>query len=89
MQLWSNLPSWLQSGRVLIRFGLRLLILIAFAGFSSTALNQSLHALFWMATVLCALIAGLRRERFLDDDLNHWDEMAAYGAPCALTQALG
>ena len=46
-------------------------------------------ALFWMATVLCAVIAGIRRERLLDHDLNHWDEMAAYGALCALTRALG
>ena len=89
MQQWPNLSRRLHSGRVLIRFGLRLLILIAFAGFSSIALHQSLQALFWMATVLCAVIAGLRRERFLDDDLNHWDETAAYGALCALTQALG
>jgi len=44
-------------------------------------------ALFWMATVLCAAIAGIRRERFRD--LNHWDEMAAYGALCALARTLG
>jgi hypothetical protein len=42
-----------------------------------------------MAAVLCAVIAGIRRERFLDHDLNHWDEMAAYAALCALTRALG
>jgi hypothetical protein len=35
------------------------------------------------------VIAGIRRERFLDHDLNHWDEMAAYAALCALTRALG
>jgi hypothetical protein len=72
-----------------MRFGLRLLILVAFAGFGSIGLNQGLMALFWMATVLCALIAGIRRERFLDHDLNHRDEMAAYGALCALTRSLG
>jgi hypothetical protein len=42
-----------------------------------------------MAAVLCALIAGIRQERFLDHDLNHWDEMAAYSALCALTRSLG
>ena len=89
MQHWPNLPRRLRSVRVLVRFGLRLLILIAFAGFASVGLNQSLMALFWMATVLCALIAGIRQERFLDHDLNHWDEMAAYGALCALTRAIG
>jgi hypothetical protein len=86
---WPNLRRRLRSTKVLIRFGVRLLILIAFAGFGSIGLNQSLLALFWMAAVLCALIAGIRRERFLDHDLNHWDEMAAYSALRALTRSLG
>ncbi|MCK1515655.1 hypothetical protein IVB22_24500 [Bradyrhizobium sp. 190] len=89
MQHWPNLPQRLRSTQVLVRFGLRLLVLVAFAGFGSIGLKQSLMALFWMATVLCAAIAGIRQERFLDRDLNHWDEMAAYGALCALTRALG
>ena len=89
MQHWPNLPRRLPSAEVLIRFGVRLLVLVAFAGFGSIGLNQSLMALFWMATVLCAAIAGIRRERFLDHDLNHWDEMAAYGALCALARTLG
>ena len=89
MPHWPNLRRQLRSTQVLIRFGIRLLILIAFAGFGSIGLNQSLLALFWMAAVLCALIAAIRRERFLDHDLNHWDEMAAYSALCALTRSLG
>ena len=89
MQHWLNLPRRLRSAQVLVRFGVRLLVLVAFAGFGSIGLNQSLLALFWMAAVLCAVIAGIRRERFLDHDLNHWDEMAAYAALCALTRAIG
>jgi hypothetical protein len=89
VQHWPNLPRPLRSAQVLVRFGVRLLVLVTFAGFSSIGLNQSLMALFWMATVLCAVIAGIRQERFLDRDLNHWDEMAAYSALCALTRALG
>jgi hypothetical protein len=89
VQHWPNLPRRLRLIRVLVRFSLRLLILIAFAGFASAGLNQSLMALFWMATVLCAVIAGIRQERFLDHDLNHWDETAAYAALCALTRAIG
>jgi len=89
VQHWPNLRRRLRSTQVLIRFGVRLLVLIAFAGFGSIGLNQSLLALFWMAAVLCALIAAIRRERFLDHYLNHWDEMAAYSALCALTRSLG
>ena len=74
---------------MLIRFGVRLLVLVVFAGFGSIGFNQSLIALFWMAAILCAAIAGIRRERILDHDLNHWDEVAAYGALYAFTRALG
>jgi hypothetical protein len=42
-----------------------------------------------MSTVLCAVIALIRREQFMDADLNHWDEMAAYAALCALASATG
>ena len=63
MQHWPNLPQRLRSAQVLVRFGVRLLVLAAFAGFGSIGLNQSLLALFWMAAVLCAVIACIRRER--------------------------
>ena len=89
MQHWPDVPQRLRSAQVLVRFGLRLLILVTFAGFSSVGLLQGLMVLFWMATALCAVIAGIRQERFLDHELNHWDEMAAYGALCALTRSLG
>ncbi len=71
-----------------MRFGFRLLVPIVFASFASIGLNRSLMALFWMATLLCGVIAGIRREPLLDRNLNHWDEMAAYGALCALTCTL-
>ena len=60
-------------------FGVRLLVLVAFAAFGSIGFGRSL-ALLWMAAVLCAVIAGIRREPPLDTDLNHWDEMVAYAA---------
>ena len=74
---------------MILRFGLRLLILIAFAAFASTGFTRSVVALLWMSTILCAVVGFMRREPFLADDLNHWDEMAAYGALCALAQATG
>lgn len=89
MQHWPNLPQRLRSTQVLIRFGVRLLVLVTFASFGSIGFNRSLMALFWMAAVLCAAIAGIRRERLFDHDLNHWDEVAAYGALYALTRTLG
>ena len=89
MQHWPNLPQRLRSAQVLIRFGVRLLVLVVFASFGSIEFTQSLMALSWMAAAFCAAIAAIRHERILDLDLNHWDEVAAYGALCALTRALG
>ena len=77
----------LGSAHVIVRFCLRLLVLTAFAAFGSIGFARSLIVLLWMSTMLCALIGSMRRDPFMAPDLNHWDEMAAYGALCALAQA--
>ena len=76
------------SAQVLARFGVRLVILTAFAAFGSIGFGRSLVALLWMSTLLSAVIGGVRREPLLAPQLNRWDEMAAYGALCALINAL-
>jgi len=85
-----HLPQNLRSTQVLVRFGLRLIILTALAAFASIGFGRSLVALSSMTATLCAVVGTIRREPFLaPDHLNHWDEMAAYGALCALVQATG
>ena len=76
------------SAQVLARFGVRLIVLTAFAAFGSIGFGRSLVALLWMSTLLSAVIGGVSREIPLAPHLNHWDEMAAYGALCALVSAL-
>ena len=76
------------SAQVLARFGVRLIVLTAFAAFGSIGFGRSMVALLWMSTLLSAVIGGVRRELPLASRLNHWDEMAAYGALCALFNAL-
>ena len=76
------------SAQVLARFGVRLIVLTAFAVFGNIGFGRSLLALLWMSTLLSAVIGGVRRELPLAPQLNHWDEMAAYGALCALISAL-
>ena len=76
------------SAQVLARFGVRLIVLTAFAAFGSIGFGRSMVALLWMSTLLSAVIGGVRREPLLAPQLNHWDEMAAYGALCALINAL-
>jgi hypothetical protein len=65
---------------VLIRFGLRMSILMIFAMFGHIGFGRSLTALLWMSAILCAFIAIIRREHPFDTALNHWDEMVTYAA---------
>ena len=87
MQQLANTPR-IGSVQVLARFGVRMVILTAFAAFGAIGFGRSLVALLWMSTLLSAVIGGVRREPILAPQLNHWDEMAAYSALCALFSAL-
>ena len=79
-----NLPQEVQSTRVLVRFGLRVIILVIFAAFASIGFGRGLAALLWMSIILCAVIGAMRREPPFGPVLNHWDEMVAYAAMFAL-----
>ena len=74
----------LTSGRVLIRFGVRMIILATFAAFSSIGFSRGLATLMWMAIVFSSLVAIIKRERLFESDLNHWDETVAYAAVFSL-----
>jgi len=73
---------------VLVRFCLRLIILIVFAAFGSIGFGGSLAALLWMSTVLSAVIGAMKRELPFDAVLNHWDETVFYLALCCLVSGL-
>jgi hypothetical protein len=72
----------------MLRFGLRMVILVIFAAFGSIGFGRSLVALLWMSTILSAVIGAVRLEPPFDTTLNHWDETAAYAALCALVSGL-
>lgn len=78
-----------QTIRVIIRFWLRMIIVLAFATFSSIRFDQILALLLLMSMVLSAVLATLKREAPLATTLNHWDEAIAYAALCCLAVALG
>lgn len=65
---------------VLIRFCVRIIILITFAAFGSVGFGMSLAALLAMAALLCTVVATVRREAMFSRALNHWDEAIAYAA---------
>jgi len=83
-----NLPQQLRSTRVIVRFGLRMVILVIFATVGSIGFDRSVAALLWMSTILSAVIAAMRREPPFDKVLNHWDETVAYAALCCLVGGL-
>lgn len=65
---------------VLIRFSVRIVILITFATFSSVGFGVCLAALLAMASLLCTVVATARREAMFSRALSHWDEAVAYAA---------
>jgi hypothetical protein len=56
-----NPPRELRSNQVLIRFGLRMIILVAFAALGGIGFGSNLAALLWMSIVLCAEVARRRK----------------------------
>ena len=65
---------------VLIRFCVRITILLTFAAFSSAGFGMSLAALLAMAALLCTIVATVKREMMFSRALTHWDEAGAYAA---------
>ena len=88
MAQFSNLPKQLISIQILIRFCVRMIILVAFAAFSGIGFDRSLAALLWMSIILCAVIGIMKREQPFGAALNHWDESVAYAALFALVTSL-
>jgi hypothetical protein len=72
---------------VLIRFCLRMSILVIFAAFGSIGFGRSLAALLWMSITLCAVIGTIKREPPFDGVLNHWDETVAFAALFSLVSS--
>ena len=83
MQL-PDFPRKLGSAQVLIRFGVRLLVLVVFATFGGIGFGRSLAALLWMSTILSAVVpsSDLRRHvhagRGLDQTLAAPDLCSPY-----------
>jgi Na+/H+ antiporter NhaD/arsenite permease-like protein len=75
-----NPPRELKSGQVLFRFCVRITILVGFSAFGGVGFARSLAALAAMSTILCAVLASVKREAVFGAVLNHWDEAVAYAA---------
>jgi hypothetical protein len=78
----------LRSTQVLIRFSMRIIILVVFAAFGGIGFGRSFAALLAMSAVFSAVVGVIRREPPFDDVLNHWDETLAYAALFCLANGL-
>ena len=81
---FQELPEGLASSRVLVRFGVRMIILATFAASSSLGFARGLATLMLMAIILSSLMAAIKRERPFQSALNYWDETVAYAAVFSL-----
>ena len=85
----TKLTRGTQTIHVIVRFSLRMAILLAFAAFGSTRFDRVLMLLLLMSAILSAVLAALKREEPLAPVINHWDEAIAYVALCCVTIAFG
>jgi hypothetical protein len=73
-----------KSTQVMVRFGLRMAAVVAFAVLGGIGFERGLTVMLWMSTILSGVIATFDREEPLDAALNHWDEAIAFAALCCL-----
>jgi hypothetical protein len=84
-----NLSPASKSTTVIVRFGLRMAAIVAFAVVGGIGFQRGFTVMLWMAAILGAVIAMFNREEPLGSALNHWDEAMAYSALCCLVCAFG
>jgi hypothetical protein len=88
MKPFYDLSPAAKSNQMLLRFGVRMIILVTFAAFSGVGFGRSLAALLWMSALLSAVVGGVRREPLFAGILNYWDETVIYAALFALVTGL-
>jgi len=66
-----------QSSQVLVRFLIRLMLVVAVASFGAQAFGALLSSLLVLSGVFCAVMGFMRREPIFGPVLTHWDEAVA------------
>jgi hypothetical protein len=84
-----NLTKASISTEVILRFGLRMIAIVALAAFCGIGFERGFTVLLWMCTILSGVLATFDREEPLGAALNHWDEATAYAALCCLACTFG
>lgn len=84
----SGVPRELASIQVVMRFLLRLVILVLFALASRQGFGNTLEALLALAAFYCMVVATFRRETIFGTTFTHFDEAAAYAVIAGLTRLI-
>ena len=71
-------PRRLGASQVVVRFGLRLAFVAAFATAGHEGYAATLSEFLVLTAVCCAALATVRREAMFGPILTHWDEAAVY-----------
>jgi hypothetical protein len=71
------LPHHPQSSQVLVRFLIRLTLVIAVASFGAQAFGALLSSLLALSGAFCAVMGFIRHEPIFGPVLTHWDEAVA------------
>jgi hypothetical protein len=74
----SDISQLATSIQVILRFGLRFVILAAFAAFGAQGFAKNLALILAFAAIFCSVSALMRKEAIFGPVLTHWDEAAAY-----------
>jgi hypothetical protein len=74
----SDISQLATSIQVMLRFGLRLVILATFAAFGTQGFGKNLALILALAAIFCAVSALMRKETVFGPVLSHWDEAAGY-----------
>jgi O-antigen/teichoic acid export membrane protein len=78
----------LSSARVLLRFLLRMIILLTLSAAGGQAFSATLTGLLVFAAVYCLCVGALKREVPFRPLLTNWDEAAAYAFILCLIHAM-
>jgi hypothetical protein len=74
--------------QVIVRFGLRVLILAISATFAASGFARGFASLLVLGAAYCGCVAAFRREPPFGPLLTHWDEAAGYALIAGLSLAL-
>ncbi|MDQ8727716.1 hypothetical protein [Bradyrhizobium sp. LHD-71] len=77
-------PDQLGSARVLVRFMLRLGMILLCGTLARTSYAYAVAVLLTLSILLCFFWGTVRRERMLGRSLTNWDEAMAYGCLASL-----